>query len=110
MRHNGVAKAKKSMVLAMLCAAFVPGLMADVKTMAEAGLITWTGASESWIGDNGDELLLKFTDTATAGTLTIDDSIKATARILVVGGGGAGGTSTDTTNGAGGGGGAGGFA
>ena len=58
-----------------------------------------------------DNLVLKYTDTSAVGTLTLDDTIRANARILVVGGGGAGGNASGLSidSGAGGGGGAGGF-
>ena len=100
------ALSKKLAALAALAAlGFVPA-RADIQSLVDEGKITWTGAEESWAND---ELILTFTDTATPGTLTIADTVKASARILTVGGGGAGGTSKSTAAGAGGGGGAGGF-
>lgn len=100
------ALSKKLAALAALAAlGFVPA-RADIQSLVDEGKITWTGAEESWAND---ELILTFTETATPGTLTIADTVKASARILTVGGGGAGGTSKSTAAGAGGGGGAGGF-
>ncbi len=103
------------MALAALC---LGTARADVQTLVEAGKISWSGSSEEikilggsvvTSGDY-DELVLKFTDTAAAGSLVISSGVKASVRTLVVGGGGAGGTSTTSTSvGAGGGGGAGGF-
>lgn len=72
-------------------------------------IIEFTGAEKSWPdGENGD-LVLKFTDTETPGTLKLPGY--ATAWVLSIGGGGAGGTGQQNASsaGVGGGGGAGGF-
>ena len=88
-----------------------------------ANKLSWTGSptviylnGTTVVGTNSidsaatyDNLVLVYTDTSNPGILVIDDTVKANARILVVGGGGAGGTSTSTNGGPGGGGGAGGF-
>ena len=80
--------------------------------------VSWTGSpqviylhADGTAADESDydHLALKYTDTSTAGTLTIAEGVKGAARVLIVGGGGAGGTSKTTTTGVGGGGGAGGF-
>jgi len=88
-----------------------------VKTLFEDGKISWDNQTEViYLLDGNvstaaeyDEVVLKFTDTATPGTFTVGTDTKVSVRTLVVGGGGAGGTSTSISAGAGGGGGAGGF-
>ncbi len=115
---------KSSVRIAALASAlaclFVCAARADVRELVNAGKVTWTGGPEViYLNADGtpatadayDHLVLKFTDTTAAGSLTVDDSVRANARILVVGGGGAGGSATGsyTGSGAGGGGGAGGF-
>ena len=106
-----------SVVLAL---SFSLAARADVRELVNAGKVSWTGnPTVIYLNADGttasaaeyDHLVLKFTDTLTAGSLTIDDTVRASARVLVVGGGGAGGTTKETTTGlgAGGGGGAGGF-
>ena len=101
-----------------LAGLFVCAARADVRELVSDGKVSWSSnATVIYLKADGtpatadayDHLVLKFTDTTAAGSLTIDDSVRANARVLVVGGGGAGGTSTSTTAGAGGGGGAGGF-
>ena len=93
---------------------------ADVRELVNAGKVTWSSnATVIYLNADGttasadayDHLVLKFTDTSTAGSLTIGDTVRANARILVVGGGGAGGSGGGSGNnrGAGGGGGAGGY-
>jgi len=108
-------------IAALLCALaclFVRATRADVRGLVNDSKITWSGATPIYLNADGttataaayDHLVLKFTDTSTAGSLTIGDTVRASARVLVVGGGGAGGTSKVTaTYGCGGGGGAGGF-
>ena len=75
-----------------------------------ANKLSWTGSptviylnGTTVVGTNSidstatyDHLVLVYTDTSNPGILVIDDTVKANARILVVGGGGAGGTSTST--------------
>ena len=93
-------------IAALLCALaclFVRATRADVRELVNAGKVSWAGnPTVIYLNDDGttataaayDHLVLKFTDTSTAGSLTIGDTVRANARILVVGGGGAGGTST----------------
>ena len=115
---------KSSVRIAALASAlaclFACAARADVRELVNAGKVTWTGGPEViYLNADGtlatadayDHLVLKFTDTATAGSLTVDESARANARILVVGGGGAGGSGGGSGNnrGAGGGGGAGGY-
>ena len=113
---------KSSVRIAALASAlaclFACAARADVRELVNAGKVTWTGGPEviylnadgtPATADTYDHLVLKFTDTATAGSLTVDESARANARILVIGGGGAGGTSKTSSAGTGGGGGAGGF-
>ena len=103
--------------LALACLA-VCAVRADVRELVNQGKVTWSGSpTVIYLNADGttataaayDHLVLKFTDTSAAGSLTIGDTVRANARVLVVGGGGAGGTSKTTTTGCGGGGGAGGF-
>ena len=93
---------------------------ADVRGLVNAGKVSWAGnPTVIYLKADGttasaaayDHLVLKFTDTSTAGSLTIGDTVRANARILLVGGGGAGGSGGGSGNnrGAGGGGGAGGY-
>ena len=91
---------------------------ADVRKIVNEGKVSWSGnPTVIYLNADGtmasadayDHLVLKFTDTSTASSLTIGDTVRANTRILVVGGGGAGGTSISTLGGAGGGGGAGGL-
>ena len=101
---------------------------ADVRELVNAGKVTWGDDpvnpmriylnGTTVVGTNTidsttlyDNLVLVYTNTLTTGTLTLDDSVRANARILLVGGGGAGGSATGSNMncGAGGGGGAGGF-
>ena len=93
---------------------------ADVRKIVNEGKVFWAGnPTVIYLNADGttasaaayDHLVLKFTDTSTAGSLTIGDTVRANARILVVGGGGAGGSGGGSGNnrGAGGGGGAGGY-
>ena len=108
-------------IAALLCALaclFVRATRADVRGLVNDSKITWSGSpTVIYLNDDGTtasaaaykHLVLKFTDTSTAGSLTIGDTVRASARVLVVGGGGAGGTSKTTTYGCGGGGGAGGL-
>ncbi|MCR5838960.1 MAG: DUF2341 domain-containing protein, partial [Kiritimatiellae bacterium] len=101
-----------------LAGLFVCAARADVRELVSDGKVSWSSnATVIYLNADGtpatadayDHLVLKFTDTTAAGSLTVDDSVRANARVLVVGGGGAGGTSTSTQGGAGGGGGAGGL-
>ncbi len=101
-----------------LAGLFVCAARADVRELVNAGKVSWSSnATVIYLNADGtpatadayDHLVLKFTDTTAAGSLTVDDSVRANARVLVVGGGGAGGTSKTTTAGCGGGGGAGGL-
>ena len=101
-----------------LAGLFVCAARAGVRELVSDGKVSWSSnATVIYLNADGtpatadayDHLVLKFTDTTAAGSLTVDDSVRANARILVVGGGGAGGTSTSTQGGAGGGGGAGGL-
>lgn len=101
-----------------LAGLFVCAARADVRELVSDGKVSWSSnATVIYLNADGtpatadayDHLVLKFTDTTAAGSLTLDDSVRANARVLVVGGGGAGGTSKTTTSGVGGGGGAGGF-
>ena len=103
---------------ALLALSFSLAARADVRELVNAGKVTWSSnATVIYLNADGtpatadayDHLVLKFTDTTAAGSLTVDDSARANVRVLVVGGGGAGGTSTSTQGGAGGGGGAGGL-
>ena len=105
-------------LLAAVVAQGIGVARADVRELVEAGKITWTGTpAVIYLNADGttadasayDHLVLKFTDTSAAGTLSIADGVKGAARVLVVGGGGAGATSTSTAVGGAGGGGAGGF-
>ena len=93
------------------CGAFAAHADMTVAQAVDGGYITWSNATTNWVPNAKDptlsDLVVKFSDTASAGTLTIDDMIEAGADYLVVGGGGAGGTSADSANGSGGGGGAG---
>lgn len=88
------------------------------------GKISATGATKIYlngstiVGTNSipdgaefDNLVFVYTNAAITGALTLDDSVRANARILLVGGGGAGGSGGGDNNnhGAGGGGGAGGY-
>ena len=103
-----------------LAGLFVCAARADVRELVSDGKVSWSSnATVIYLNADGtpatadayDHLVLKFTDTTAAGSLTIDDSVRANARVLVVGGGGAGGSATGSNAncGAGGGGGAGGF-
>ncbi len=105
-------------LLAAVVAQGIGAARADVRELVDAGKISWSGSPAviylNADGTTADEttyshLVLKYTQTGDAGTLTIADGVKAGARILLVGGGGAGGTSKTTKLGCGGGGGAGGF-
>lgn len=105
-------------LLAAVVAQGIGAARADVRELVDAGKISWSGSPAviylNADGTTADEatyshLVLKYTQTGDAGSLTIADGVKAGARILLVGGGGAGGTSTSTTVGGAGGGGAGGF-
>lgn len=71
--------------------------------------INYTGAEVSWPDGSSGDIVFKFTDTASVGSLTLPSYAKAW--ILSVGGGGSGGSvaQNTTANGMGGGGGAGGF-
>ena len=94
---------------------------ADVRNLVTVNpKVSWTGNpqviylhADGTIADESDydHLALKYTDTATVGTLIIGEGVRGAARVLLVGGGGAGGSGAGTGNnrGAGGGGGAGGF-
>ena len=108
-----------ALMFALACS-FVCVARADVRSLVNDGKVTWSSnATVIYLNADGtpataaayDHLVLKFTDTTTAGSLTVDDSVRANARILVVGGGGAGGSGGGGGNyrGAGGGGGAGGY-
>ena len=102
-----------------LAGLFVCAARADVRELVSDGKVSWSSnATVIYLNADGtpatadayDHLVLKFTDTTAAGSLTVDDSARANARVLVVGGGGAGGTSkVSATYGCGGGGGAGGL-
>ena len=80
---------------------------ADVRELVNAGKVSWAGnPTVIYLNADGttasaaayDHLVLKFTDTSTAGSLTIGDTVKASARVLVVGGGGAGGSGGESGN------------
>ena len=103
-----------------LAGLFVCAARAGVRELVSDGKVSWSSnATVIYLNADGtpatadayDHLVLKFTDTTAAGSLTIDDSVRANARILLVGGGGAGGSGGGGNNdhGAGGGGGAGGY-
>lgn len=105
---------------ALFALSFSLAARADVRELVNAGKVTWSSnATVIYLNADGtpatadayDHLVLKFTDTTAAGSLTVDDSVRANARVLVVGGGGAGGSGGGGGNnrGAGGGGGAGGY-
>ena len=94
--------------------------LSDVQRLEN--MITATGATKIYLngttdiwtnsipdGAEFDNLVFVFNNPAVASSLTLNETVRADARILVVGGGGAGGTSKTTTLGTGGGGGAGGF-
>lgn len=99
------AKLKAALIVA--AAAVLPLFShADVAKFVEEGKIAWSGGETNWVGG---ELVISFTDTEAAGSLTISDELKAKARVLLVAGGGSGGTNTKTSGGGGGGGGAGGL-
>lgn len=111
--------------------AFVFALLFSLAARAEQsdvqrleGKISATGATKIYlngstvVGTNSipdgaefDNLVFVYTNAAITGALTLDDSVRANARILLVGGGGAGGSGGGDNNnhGAGGGGGAGGY-
>ncbi len=105
-------------LLAAVVAQGIGAARADVRELVDAGKISWSGSpaviylnADGTVADETSysHLVLKYTQTGDAGSLTIADGVKAGARILLVGGGGAGGTSTSTAVGGAGGGGAGGF-
>jgi len=109
---------KRVAALLVALACFCAGAArAGLQELVSAGKVSWAGSptviylKDGVVSDETDynNLVLKYTDTQTPGSLTIGEGMRANARILVVGGGGAGGTSTSTTGGAGGGGGAGGY-
>ena len=99
-----------------LAGLFVCAARADVRELVNAGKVSWSSnATVIYLNADGtsatadayDHLVLKFTDTETAGSVTIADGVKGAARVLLVGGGGAGGSGGgDTKRGVGGGGGA----
>ena len=111
--------ARPALALSLLLSLLAGIARADVKSLVDSGKISWTGSPEQIKFLNGtvvtsgdyDELALKYTDTSAAGTLTIAEGVKGSARVLLVGGGGAGGSGagSDNYHGAGGGGGAGGL-
>lgn len=68
--------------------------------------LSWSGAADAW--KVGDDTVIVFTDTASAGRFTVNAGKTATARVLAVGGGGPGGY-TGSAGMSGGGGGAGGM-
>ena len=118
---------KSSVRIAALLAALVAQCictaraeLSDVQRLEN--MITATGATKIYLngttdiwtnsipdGAEFDNLVFVFNNPAVASSLTLNETVRADARILVVGGGGAGGTSRTTTLGTGGGGGAGGF-
>ena len=86
-------------LLAAVVAQGIGAARADVRELVDAGKISWSGSPAviylNADGTTADEatyshLVLKYTQTGDAGTLTIADGVKAGARILLVGGGGAG--------------------
>ena len=111
--------AHPALSLSLLLSLFVGVANADVRNLVTVNpKVSWTGNpqviylhADGTIADESDydHLALKYTDASAAGTLTIAEGVKGSARVLLVGGGGAGGTSKTTTSGVGGGGGAGGF-
>ena len=117
-RLTGVAALLAALLAQCLCTARAElsdvQLLADRVTAPSATKIYLDGATV--VGTNSipdaaeyDNLVLVFDNPSASNSLTLDETVRADARILVVGGGGAGGTSTSTQGGAGGGGGAGGF-
>lgn len=107
-------------LLAAVVAQGIGAARADVRELVDAGKISWSGSPAviylNADGTTADEatyshLVLKFTQTGDAGTLTIADGVMGSANILLVGGGGAGGSGggSGLYRGAGGGGGAGGY-
>ena len=103
-----------------LAGLFVCAARAGVRELVSDGKVSWSSnATVIYLNADGtpatvdayDHLVLKYTDTTAAGSLTVDDSVRANARVLLVGGGGAGGSGagSDNYHGAGGGGGAGGL-
>ncbi|MBR1920435.1 MAG: hypothetical protein IJ829_00365, partial [Kiritimatiellae bacterium] len=93
-------KTRCAALIAALAALFVGAVRADMRELVtDRHLVTWTGSPDVIYLLGGavsteaayDELVLKFTSTTAANTLAIDESVKANARLLLVGGGGAGG-------------------
>ena len=93
-------------------AAFADGLAlptdrpAGAQDAVPGGGLSWSGAADAW--KVGDDTVIVFTDTESAGTFSVDPGKTATARVLAVGGGGPGGF-TGSAGMSGGGGGAGGM-
>ena len=114
-------------LLAAFAAQCFVAARADVRELVSAGKITWSSSAtaiylngSTVVGTNTidsasayDNLVLVYTDSdeSADNRLSVDESIKAGARILAVGGGGAGGSGFGSGNnrGVGGGGGAGGM-
>ena len=65
----------------------------DATAVASGGAagLSWTDAAAAWRTAD-DAIVIVFTNTAAAGTLTVADGVAATVDCLVVGGGGAGGS------------------
>ena len=117
-RLTGVAALLAALLAQCLCTARAElsdvQLLADRVSAPSATTIYLNGTEV--VGTNSipagaeyDNLVFVFDNPAASNSLTLDETVRADARILVVGGGGAGGTSKTTTLGCGGGGGAGGF-
>ena len=121
--HTLVASlAPLSFVFALLFSLAARAEQSDVQRLEEK--ITATGATKIYlngstiVGTNSipdgaefDNLVFVYTNAAVTGALTLDSTVRANARILLVGGGGAGGSGggTGLSHGGGGGGGAGGY-
>lgn len=121
--HTLVASlAPLSFVFALLFSLAARAEQSDVQRLE--GKISATGATKIYlngstiVGTNSipdgaefDNLVFVYTNAAITGALTLDDSVRANARILLVGGGGAGGSGggSGLNHGGGGGGGAGGY-
>ena len=117
-RLTGVAALLAALLAQCLCTARAElsdvQLLADRVSAPSATTIYLNGTEV--VGTNSipagaeyDNLVFVFDNPAASNSFTLDETVRADARILVVGGGGAGGTSKTTTLGCGGGGGGGGF-